>query len=43
MLDRQELIAIYKFCHNTNKKEPLNMDDIDAICDALKEFNGEGD
>lgn len=40
-MNKEELEQICVFCTNLVGGEALNMDDIDAITQALKEFNGE--
>ena len=38
---KEELTDICYYCLDQNEGEALNMDDIDAITKALKDFNGE--
>ena len=40
-MNKEKLDKICVYCKWVNSNEALNMDDIDAIHKALKEFNGE--
>lgn len=40
-MNKEEIKQICRLIHQVNNSEPLNMDDIDEIYKALKEFNGE--
>lgn len=41
VLTKGELGLICVYCKRVNQDEALNGDDIEDICNALKEFNGD--